>query len=132
MNGKSKTLALALLFGAFVVGAAVGAVADRYLITGSAAEQSGESAVHDRDRRQSYMEWLAAELELTDDQRQHVAAVLERNREEVRALWQETRPAFEELKTRLRAEVREVLTQEQQVAYDSLLARDRGRRRSRR
>lgn len=132
MNGKSKTLALALLIGAFVAGGAVGAVVDRYFVVRSTPEASNQPRSHDRNRPESYMNWLAAELELTEEQRQHVTAVLERNREEVKALWQETRPAFEELRARLRAEVREVLSEEQQVAYDSLLARERDRRRGRR
>jgi hypothetical protein len=132
MNGKSKTLALALLIGSFMVGGVVGALVDRSLVRGAVSESSGEERGHDRDRRQSYMDWLAAELDLTDDQREHVAAVLETNREEVRALWRETRPAFEELRDRLRAQVREALTEEQQTAYDSLLASEHDRRRGRR
>jgi len=132
MNGKSKTLALALLFGAFLAGGAVGAVLDRYVVGGATRAASQEQRSRDRDRRESYMDWLATELDLTEAQRQQVAAALEENREEVNALWQETRPAFEELRARFRAQVREVLSQEQQVAYDSLVAIERNRRRGRR
>lgn len=85
-----------------------------------------------RDRRESYLDWLAAELALTQQQREQVAAILERNREEVAALWQETRPAFQALTARLRAEVRDVLSEEQQVAYDTLIANERERHRRRR
>jgi len=132
MNGKSKTLALALLLGAFLAGGAVGAVLDRYVVGGATRAASQEQRSRDRDRRESYMDWLATELDLTEAQRQQVAAALEENREEVNALWQETRPAFEELRARFRAQVREVLSQEQQVAYDSLVAIERNRRRGRR
>lgn len=132
MNGKPKSLALALLAGAFLVGGVVGVVVDRSFVSGRGAEVSADRPTRDRDRRQSYVDWLTAELQLTEQQREHVAAVFERNREQVRALWQETRPAFEELKTQLRAQIRETLTGEQQAAYDSLLARERDRHRSRR
>ncbi|MGD8866645.1 MAG: hypothetical protein PVI01_03430 [Gemmatimonadales bacterium] len=132
MNGKPKSLALALLVGALLVGGVVGVVVDRSLIRERAADASADRANRDRDRRQSYVDWLTAELQLSQDQREHVAAVLERNRTEVRALWQETRPAFEKLKTQLRAQIRELLTEEQQAAYDSLLVRERNRHRSRR
>ena len=132
MNGKPKSLALALLVGAFLVGGVVGVVVDRSIVGSPGAGASADREGRDRDRRQSYVDWLTAELQLTEAQRDHVAAVLERNREQVQALWQETRPAFEELKTQLRAQVREILTAEQQAAYDSLLARERDRRRGRR
>lgn len=132
MNGKPKSLAFALLLGAFLVGGVVGVVVDRSLISGRSAAAAADRPNRDRDRRQSYVDWLTRELQLSQKQSDDVAAVLERNREQVRALWLETRPAFEELKSQLRAQIREILTVEQQAAYDSLLAREGDRHRSRR
>jgi hypothetical protein len=132
MNGKPKAWALALLLGAFLLGGVTGVVLDRTFVGGAPSETDATRRGSDRDRRTTYLDWLAAELALTDQQREEVAAILERNREEVAALWQETRPAFEEVRNRLRDEVRELLSQEQQVAYDALIANERDRHRRRR
>jgi uncharacterized membrane protein len=132
MNGKSKVWALALLLGVFLLGGVAGALLDRTLSAAGTPAASQDRRDSDRDRRQRYLDWLAAELALSEQQREQVAAVLERNREEVASLWEETRPAFEELKNRLRAEVRDVLSEQQQVAYDSLIATERDRHRRRR
>jgi hypothetical protein len=120
---------LALLLGAFLIGGVTGAVLDRTL-AGKAAREASESR-RGRDRGASYLDWLSQELALSEQQRNEVAAVLERNREEVAALWEETRPAFEEVRNRLRAEVQELLTDEQRVVYDALIASERDRRRRR-
>jgi len=130
MNGRSKAWALALLVGAFLLGGVTGAVLDRTL-AGKAAREASENR-RSRDRGTSYLDWLTQELALSEQQRNEVAAILEQNREEVAALWAETRPAFEEVRNRLRAEVRELLTAEQQVAYDELIATERDRHRRRR
>lgn len=132
MNGKSKARALALLLGAFLLGGVAGATLDRSFARVSTPETSEGRRGDDRTRRESYLDWLSAELALSHDQRQRVAAILEGHREEVASLWRETRPAFEELQTRLRAEVREVLSEDQQTAYEALLARERERHRRRR
>lgn len=132
MNGRSKARALALLLGAFLLGGVAGAVLDRSLTMGAATEVSPARRGDVRDRRESYLDWLAAELALSEQQRAQVADILERNRAQVASLWEETRPAFEQLKTRLRAEVRAVLNADQQVAYDALIAQERERHRRRR
>jgi len=130
MNGRSKAWAVALLLGAFLIGGVTGAVLDRTL-AGKAAREASDSR-RSRDRGASYLDWLTQELTLSEEQRTQVAAILERNRAEVAALWEGTRPVFEELRNRLRAEVRELLDEEQQAAYDSLIASERDRHRRRR
>jgi len=132
MNGKSKSRALALLLGAFLLGGVTGALLDRSMTAGAAPEASRARRGDERDRRESYLDWLAAELALSEQQRAQLAEILERNRAQVASLWEKTRPAFEELKTRLRAEVRAVLNADQQVAYDALIAQERERHRRRR
>lgn len=132
MNGKSKFWALALLVGAFLIGGVTGAVVDRGLARRSSAETQESRRGGERDRRQSYLDWLTSELSLSEQQRDQVAIILERNREDVAALWQETRPAFEDLKNHLRGEVRDVLNDEQRTAYEALIAAERERHRRRR
>lgn len=131
MNGKSKAWALALLVGVLILGGVLGAAVDRLLIdrpaTGAVHEQwRGE---RERDRREGYLQWLSGELQLTDEQRVQVEAIVERHRQEIAAIWQETRPRFEELQAQARAEIRSLLTEDQLAAYDQLVERESERRR---
>lgn len=131
MNGKSKAWALALLVGVLILGGVLGAAVDRLLF-----DRPGRGAIHEqwrgereRDRREGYLEWLSGELQLTDDQRLQVEAIVERHREEVAAIWQETRPRFEGLQAQARSEIRSLLTEDQLAAYEQLLEREAERRR---
>ncbi|UCC48245.1 MAG: hypothetical protein JSV41_12365 [Gemmatimonadota bacterium] len=133
MNGKSKAWALALLVGVLILGGGVGTALDRFLF-----RQPATAAIHERwrgegererDRREGYLEWLAAELQLTQDQEAQLEAIVERHREEMSAIWREMRPRFEQLRDQARAEVRALLTEEQLAAYERLLEREAERRR---
>lgn len=127
MNGKSRAWALALLVAVFLVGGAAGAAVDRMLVGDRevSSGQRGRSA--DRDRRRSYLDWLGAQLELSEEQKTEVQAILEWHREQVSDLWRELRPRYEELQEQARAEIRGLLTEEQVAAYDALLERQRQR-----
>jgi hypothetical protein len=129
MNGKSRAWALALLVSVFLVGGAAGAAVDRLLI-GDREVSSGQRGRSggDRDRGRSYLDWLAAQLELSEEQKTEVQGILERHREQVSDLWREWRPKYEELQEQARAEIRTTLTDEQAAAYDALLERQRQRR----
>ncbi len=116
MNGKSKMWALALLVGVLLLGGAAGAAADRVL-----ADETACSTADSRGDRGSYLDWLAAELDLTDEQRAQAETTVERHRERISALWREVRPRFEQMKAELRQEIQDGLTQEQQARYDELL-----------
>jgi uncharacterized membrane protein len=130
MNGKSKTWALILLAVVFLLGGVAGAATDRMLGKESAAATDSRRG-SDRDRRGSYLDWLAAELDLSDGQRAQIAAIVEQQREQVSGLWREMRPRYEEVKQQARQEIQEVLNEEQRVAYQALLDREAERRRRR-
>ncbi|NIN72704.1 MAG: hypothetical protein GTO46_12440 [Gemmatimonadetes bacterium] len=129
MNGKSRAWALALLVAVFLVGGAAGAAVDRMLV-GEREVSSGQRGRSggDRDRRRSYLDWLADELTLSEEQRTEVQGILERHREQVSDLWKEWRPRYDELQEQVRADIRGVLTEEQAASYDALLERQRQRR----
>lgn len=129
MNGKSRAWALALLIAVFLLGGAAGAAVDRMLV-GDREVSSGQRGRSggDRDRRRSYVDWLADELQLSEEQRTEVQGILERHREQVEEHWREMRPKYEELQQQARADIRAVLTEEQAAAYDALLERQRQRR----
>lgn len=131
MNGKSKLWAITLLVGVLIVGGLVGATADRLIFRdGPRVEKERERRdSDDRDRRERYLDWLSGELELTDGQRAEVAAIVDRYRERTSQIWKEVRPRFEAVKSDLRAEIRDVLTEQQRAGYERLLAEhDRDRR----
>jgi len=120
---RSKTYALMFLLGAFVAGGALGFTADRVLTHGKHARR-GPS----RDR-------MASELGLTSAQRVQFDTILNRRREQMRALWQPLRPQMDSIEKLGRAlgdstheQLKRVLTPEQGKKLDEM--RDRGRRRA--
>jgi Spy/CpxP family protein refolding chaperone len=64
------------------------------------------------------LERLTRELDLTDDQRSKVEAVLTARRSRLDALQQDVRAKFEAEQDSLRTEIRAVLTPEQQQKFD--------------
>ncbi|MGD2215692.1 MAG: hypothetical protein PVJ64_03005 [Gemmatimonadales bacterium] len=128
MNEKSRFWALALLVAVFLVGGAAGAAVDRLLVGDREVSSSQRGRSTDRDRRRSYVDWLAAKLELTEEQKTEVRVILEQHREQVSDLWREMRPRYEELQQRARAEIRGTLSEEQAAAYDALLEKQRQHR----
>lgn len=121
MNGKSKVWASALLVGVLLLGAAAGVAVDRTLLSRSATETTEGRRGGDRDRRTSYMDWLSAELDLNADQRTQIETLVDQHREQVSGLWSELRPRLEELQSQVRAEISEVLTDEQRTEYEALM-----------
>jgi len=133
MNGKSKGWAVTLLLGVLLLGGVAGATLDRVLIRPTASDTRSEGrGGGDRDRRQAYLEWLTSELDLTQEQQAQVQSIIEEHREQVSALWRETHPRFDELQSQARTEIRQALTEEQQVKYEALLEKQAERHRNRR
>ncbi len=59
-----------------------------------------------------------SKLQLTPGQRTQVAAILETKRQKIDSLRAEFRPRFEEIRNSASAEIRQLLTPEQQVKFD--------------
>jgi Spy/CpxP family protein refolding chaperone len=127
MIGKSKTWAMALLAGALLLGGAAGVAVDRLAL--GAGRPSAERRGGERDRRAAFMDWLSQELKLSPEQRAQIEMTLERHREAVSAIWSETRPRYEQLRSQLRDSIRATLSEEQRQAYEALLQREEERRR---
>jgi Spy/CpxP family protein refolding chaperone len=75
---------------------------------------------------------LDRELDLTDAQRVAVEQIFETRREPLERAQREMRDRMEREQRELRAEIRKVLTPEQQPKFDRWLEQDRGRGRGRR
>ena len=65
---------------------------------------------------------FSSTLKLTPDQRSQVAAILETKRQKMDALRAEIRPRFDELRASTGAEIRRLLTPEQQQRFDVMEA----------
>jgi Spy/CpxP family protein refolding chaperone len=129
MNGKSKVWASALLVGVLLLGALAGVAVDRTLLSRSATQTTEGRRGGDRDRRTSYMDWLSAELDLNADQRTQIETLVAQHRDQVSGFWGEMRPRLEELQAQLRAEISDVLTDEQRTEYEALMEKHSERHR---
>jgi hypothetical protein len=67
------------------------------------------------------VERLTTDLQLTPDQRLHIENVLRSRRERLNQLQRDVHDRFEREQEELRAEIRKVLTPEQQQKYDRLI-----------
>ncbi len=72
---------------------------------------------------------FSTRLKLTPDQRQRVADILDAKRVKIEALRTEFRPKFDEIRATTRAEIRQVLTPEQQQQFDVMDAEFESHRR---
>ncbi len=113
MTGSALRAAV-LLTGIFVAGAA----------TGSVAMHQYEAHQADRARGpDAYLERLNRELTLDTAQYAKVKAVLDRYSPRMDALWAETRPRFETMRTELRGDIRALLTDAQRTRYEEMIRR---------
>ena len=115
MKTGPKFWAIGLLVSAFGVGTAFGSVVS------TAWSEDDDGA--DRGRRGNYSEMMARELDLSDTQKDSVAAILETSRPEMCAIWEEYRPRFEALRGTIRSQIREILDGEQLELHQALMAR---------
>ena len=75
---------------------------------------------------------LDRELQLTDEQRASIQTILEARREPLERVQREVRSRMEQEQREFQAEIRKVLTAEQQPKFDRWLEQDRSRGRGRR
>ena len=123
MLNQSKLWASLLLLGTFLAGATVGGV-------GVSALRERRDDGRDRERtaerqrpgggggeRRSFTSQLTRELNLTETQRDSVRAILKRYDPAMRNVMESTRPAVDSLRRLIHAEITQVLTDEQRVAF---------------
>jgi Spy/CpxP family protein refolding chaperone len=115
---RAQTVGLLMLVIIFAVGAMTGAATMR-VTSGDSAEP--REAVGSRERRPSLWETL----DLTPEQRARVDDIMERRRGEVQAFWNEHGPQLRAVMDSARADVREVLTPEQQAIEAEFFAERR-------
>ena len=72
--------------------------------------------------QQRLLNQFSSKLHLTPEQRTRVAAILDAKRQKIDVLRAEIRPRFEDIRTSTSAEIRQVLTPEQQRTFDAMEA----------
>jgi Spy/CpxP family protein refolding chaperone len=123
MVSRLRINALAVLVGVFLLGAATGVGVTLTYSQHKLAELAGPDGSRRGQRR---LDALTHVLELTPDQREAVGAILKREEPEVRARMRDAMEqcgqSLRDHKAKVDAEIRAVLTPEQQKKFDQLAA----------
>ncbi len=69
------------------------------------------------------LDTFTKELKLTPEQRQSVDAILEKQFNGFKTIWEETKPRYDAIGDSSRVAITNLLTSEQKIKYDSLIAR---------
>jgi hypothetical protein len=115
MINRLKLRAVGLILAIFVAGGLLGTVVATTWSDTEPGNRRGERT------RASYADRLAAELELSPEQRESVAVILARRNQAMQDIWAEMRPAFDSLRSQIRAEINANLTADQQVTFAALV-----------
>lgn len=112
----SKSLALMFLFGALLVGGALGFTADRMLVSDRRCDSRG--------MRKN----LADELELTASQRTSLNAILDAKHREMDAIMSTVRPRMDAVSDSARGQISAILDERQRARFEKIRLEMRGRR----
>ena len=115
----SKNLAMMFVLGAVLVGGVLGFSADRFI-------------VNNGRERESEREKLARVLVLTEAQQQTLDSLLDARSRELHALIEPIEPAIDSVTANTRAQIRAMLSTEQQVVWDEIRREREDRERARR
>ncbi len=116
----SKNLALMFVLGAVLVGGVLGFSADRFLVNSK------------EKNRESERERLARVLVLTETQQVTLDSLLDAKSRDLHALMEPLEPAIDSVSANTRAQIRAMLTPEQQATWDQLRREREERERARR
>ncbi len=115
---RSRIGAAAMLVATFVLGGLLGGS-----LTSFAERKAHESS---RRPRPTYVERLAQDLDLNQEQKDRIQAVLDRHQPTMDSIWTEIRSKFPQMESErvtVRQEVFAILTPEQQARYNAIIQR---------
>ena len=115
---RPKSVALALLAGAFLVGGLLGFTADRLVVKNQVCDQRGQ-----RTR-------LAENLSLTSRQRAAVDSVLDLRNMRMNEVTEPLRPQLDSLMGQAREDIRAILTPAQRIKYEEQIRESDSRARA--
>lgn len=125
--GRTRLVGFTLIAVVFLVGSMTGAAMDRVIST-----QATSREAKGQEERTTH---IIDQVEMTDEQRARIDAILERRSERMSATWAEIAPRLDAITDSARAEIMQTLTPEQQAEYERRLderTRERERRRQER
>lgn len=120
----SKNLALMFLLGATLVGGVLGFSADRILV----ADRLCDTGKSDRAPKET----LASKLGMTAGQQSTLDSLLDIRRRDIRTVLDPVQPALDSIGAHTNAQIRAMLSPEQQVTWDQLRSEAQERERARR
>ena len=123
MKTKYKILVALTLLVVFGLGVAAGYLGERYI-----AHKNDKRIAASRQHAPSPEDWFH-ELGLTQEQRDQIRQIFERNEERMKGYRTESRSRLGELRKMLREEINAVLTPEQKKKNDEMIRRFEERRR---
>lgn len=118
MKFEWKQILTSLLIGLFI-GAIFGAWGLRY----SFYKKAWHGGVHGEKKYARMLKHFSSKLDLNSEQKQRVATILEDKRQKMQTLRAEINPKFKELRDTTSAEIKNVLTPEQQKKFDLMQKR---------
>lgn len=124
-QSRTRLVGFGLLVATFLVGALSGAAVDRVLGAEEPESAPRPERNGDDERRRSY---VIDRVEMAPEQRASIDAILKRRSERMRAVWHEVEPRLDAITDSARMEIFQVLTPEQQAAYERKLEARRSRR----
>lgn len=125
MNQRTAQLKI---WGAFLIvfalGGVTGASLDGIYRSRSNTTQGNQvAAVSIRDT-DAYFETLKRELTLNDEQASSMRAILDRTRDDYKAVCADVRPRYDVVRERARGQMRALLTADQQPRFDSIVTQE--------
>jgi Spy/CpxP family protein refolding chaperone len=123
-KAKSRFKTLVVLVVVFVLGGITG------IGVGGIYRSNTSATLRDSHRREreAMFEKMQRDLSLTEEQKNEMRKVLDETGTEFRALRNELRPRYEELRLKARGRMRALLAPDQQQKFDSLMAEIDARR----
>ncbi len=122
MNSQRKAWAAFLIV--FALGGVTGASLDGiYRLRANATPAAASVTVSMRDT-DAYFETLKRELMLNGDQASAMRAVLDRTRDDYKAVCADVRPRYDVVRERARAQMRALLTVDQQPRFDTIITQE--------
>lgn len=109
MVANTKTKARLVILAAFTLGVLAG-VAGMNMVSTKYAQESS---------RMGMLDEMTQELKLNEDQRSQIQTMFRQTRKESQEIMKPVQPQLLELRNRTRAQIRTVLTPEQQVRFDN-------------
>ena len=119
MNSQRKAWVAFMIV--FALGGVTGASLDGiYRLRGNATAANQTAAVSIRDT-DAYFETLKRELTLNEDQASAMRVILDRTRDDYKAVCADVRPRYDVVRGRARDQMRALLTSEQRPRFDSIV-----------